>query len=430
MQQASNKRFWFASSRIRNLYIYYVLALLVLVLGFGFVMFSYSHLQRAQLSPLQLSDRSVALIAAAQNLPKKERMLLLKGEMRRGLHVNYSHKPAPAATVINVGDIAAVRQQIMQQPQNFNMSVGLGQNIWLNIRHHPNFKGLLFDSFVMLGALLLLAIAALLYSFVRRVAFPLQDFVRASQRFAVDMQAPPMALSGPLELRQAVIAFNNMQAQVRRLVGDRTQMLAAISHDLRTPITRLQLRAEAMPDSQREKAIADLQEMEQMINSILSFARDYSQQENISRFDLGALLDTICNDLQDAGRKVELLETDDMHSQMAISGRMLALKRALTNLIENAVKYGARAIVSMQTDDAGWQIKIKDQGPGIDEVELEKVFRPFYRVDAARTSGKGGSGLGLAVARDIVRAHGGEIKLRNLPTGGLQVTVSLPRDDD
>lgn len=430
MQQLEAKRSLFSSIRVRNLYIYYVIALLVLVIGFAFVVFSYAHLQRLGQSPVELADRSVALVAAANNMPKAERVQLLKGAMRRGLHVSYSRQPALATTIINKGDIATVRQQIMLHPENFNLSVAVAENTWMNIRHHANYKSLLFDSFLILGVLLLGSMMVLLYSFVQRVAYPLQGFIMAAQRFAVDMQAPPMALTGPPELQRAVTAFNDMQAQVRRLIGDRTQMLAAISHDLRTPITRLQLRVESMPGEQREKAIADLQEMEQMINSILSFARDYSQEEPISRFDLGALLDTICDDLQDAGRDIELQTADKLRGQCVLSGRILALKRALNNLIENAVKYGQQARVSLHDDGANWQIRIKDQGPGIPEADLNKVFRPFYRLDAARTSGKGGSGLGLAVARDIVRAHGGDIKLINQPAGGLQVTVSLPRGDD
>jgi signal transduction histidine kinase len=218
-----------------------------------------------------------------------------------------------------------------------------------------------------------------------------------------------------------------MQDRVRRLLHDRTQMLAAISHDLRTPITRLQLRAEYLQGTnQYDKAIADLKEMENMISSILSFARDHVRSENMERFDLNALLQTLCDDLADVGSHVVY------HSElqrMPYFGRIVALKRAINNLIENAVKYGDRAEVSLKQTDKELQIRISDEGPGIPQDQLEKVFAPFYRVDTARSPKKSGTGLGLAVARDIIRAHGGEIRLYNREPHGLTAVISLPRQE-
>ncbi len=238
-----------------------------------------------------------------------------------------------------------------------------------------------------------------------------------------------MAVEGSREMREVIIEYNNMQEKIRRLVLDRTQMLAAISHDLRTPITRLLMRIEYLQGSEQyDKAVKDLKEMDQMIRSILAFARDYAANEVMEKFELGALLESICNDLVDTKLDVEYLSWD-MHK--VFYGRVNALRRAISNVIENAVKYGDKAYVQMELKQGEVQIKVKDCGPGIPEVEMEKVFAPFYRVDPARNPEKGGSGLGLAVSRDIIRSHAGDVKLYNSdePGMGLLVVMHLPVSD-
>lgn len=413
----------FASDRVRRIYFVYFAGAIIIVIALLFVVLSYQRLVRVQQNPVQLSDRAVSLAAAAQSLPPKQLHLVTKGPLRQGLHVQISKAPPPESTLINQGDLSGLREAIMNQPDQFDLSVQVADQRWLTLRHHLVTKPLLFYGFMLSSFVLLVAFAAWMFGLVRRLAYPLGGFVKAAQRFGIDIQAPPIAVTGPPELQQAIAAFNQMQAQVKQLVDDRTQMLAAISHDLRTPITRLKLRAEWMSDQkQQAKVLADLEEMQQMIDSILSFARDYSSQEALAKLDLNALLDTICDDLIDAGRDVRYQGL----GRAPIQGRLLALKRALSNLIENAVKYGGQAQVELVRDGSQLQIKIKDQGPGIPESELKKVFLPFYRVDAARTSGAGGSGLGLAVARDIIRAHAGDIQLRNLKPAGLLVLVTLP----
>jgi len=260
---------------------------------------------------------------------------------------------------------------------------------------------------------------------VKRLATPLGLFVNATKRFGVDVDAPPLALQGPPELQEVIVAFNEMQARVKRLLNDRTQMLAAISHDLRTPITRLQLRAEYLEDTnQYDKAIADLNEMENMISSVLSFARDHTQEEAMQRFDLNALLETLCNDMEDLGHDA-VYHSDG--SRAPYFGRISASRRAFTNLVENAIKYGEKVdVILKKVGDDILEVKISDSGPGIPESQMEKVFSPFYRVDAARSLQKAGAGLGLAVARDVIRAQGGDIQLSNREPRGLMVQVSLP----
>ena len=193
-----------------------------------------------------------------------------------------------------------------------------------------------------------------------------------------------MALQGSREMKEAIAAFNQMQSRIKRLVSDRTQMLAAISHDLRTPITRLQLRAEYISDEkQYNKSLDDLKEMETMISSILSFSRDYASTEPIELFDMNALLATMCDDFTDTGKPA----TYNCHDKrITIKARLIPIKRALTNLIENAIKYGESANISLIPQDELLQIKIEDAGPGIAEHQMDKVFDPFYRIDPAKVS--------------------------------------------
>jgi signal transduction histidine kinase len=201
-------------------------------------------------------------------------------------------------------------------------------------------------------------------------------------------------------------------------------MIAAISHDLGTPITRLRLRAEFIEDQeQKQKTLADLEEMNRMISSTLTFARDDSVQEPRTLVDLAALIRSVCGDLSDAGLMVEC----EQHEPLSYSCRPTALRRALTNLIENAAKYGERARISIIDGGQDVTVQIDDLGPGIPEDQLENVFRPFHRLEGSRSRQTGGTGLGLTVARTIVRAHGGEIVLQNRSGRGLRVQVTLPR---
>jgi signal transduction histidine kinase len=261
----------------------------------------------------------------------------------------------------------------------------------------------------------------------RRVTRPLGVFATAATRLGTDVTTPPMPVRGPSELRAAAEAFNQMQQRVRRMIEDRVQMLAAIAHDLRTPITRLRLRAEFVEDAgQQAKLLSDLDEMEAMIGAALAFAREETLVEPRAPVDLRRVLDDIAAELTEAGHEVRV--AGDRHAE--IDGRGSALKRALRNLVENAVKYGHRAEVRLTATPKQLTVTIDDEGPGIAESEFENVFRPFYRVEPSRSRQTGGTGLGLTVARSIVRGHGGDITLANRAEGGLRQTVLLPRSED
>ncbi|WP_240002267.1 sensor histidine kinase [Oleisolibacter albus] len=253
---------------------------------------------------------------------------------------------------------------------------------------------------------------------------PLRRFAAAANRLGIDMNAPSLDEAGPREVRLAAAAFNKMQRRLRAFVEDRTRMLAAVSHDLRTPLTRLRLRAEFIDDEAvRDKMLEDLAEMEAMIGSTLAFARDEAGQEPIQPLDINAAVAKLVDDMRDSGNSVGLSPAS---APLQIMGRRMALRRAFGNLIDNAVKYGTRAEVGITEAGDTVMVTIDDHGPGIPDAEFDNVFRPFFRLEASRSRDTGGTGLGLSVANDIIRAHGGEIRLANRPEGGLRVTVVLP----
>lgn len=271
---------------------------------------------------------------------------------------------------------------------------------------------------VMVTTVLILS-ALVVYHLVQ----PLRVFSRAAERLGVDIHAPSLPESGPQEVMHATRAFNEMQERILKLIDDRTRMLAAISHDLRTPITRLRLRADFIEDEeQSEKALRDLDEMESMISSLLSFARDDASEEPREIVDLVALLQSVCDDMEDIGSAVTFIG----EGRLPYSCSRLALRRAFTNLLENAIRYGARARLTFSKSDDRVVVHIDDDGPGIPEAEKVKAFDPFYRIEKSRNRETGGTGVGLYVARMIIRGHGGEISLKNRNEGGLRVEVVLP----
>lgn len=274
-----------------------------------------------------------------------------------------------------------------------------------------------------------LGLAALLVAVVlvwgaHRMTRPLTAFAEAAARLGLDTEPPALPEHGSRELRQATRAFNRMTARIRRLVDDRTLLLAAVPHDLRTMLTRLRLRAEFIEDrEQREMAAADLDEMNAMLDATLAFARDEAADERPVPVDLAALLRTLVEDLAGAGRPASC----DGPRRLAVSGRPVALRRLVENLLDNALRYGGEARAALQRLDEGRvEILVDDRGPGIPEALRERVFDPFFRVDGSRSRETGGSGLGLAVVRAIVQRHGGTIRLEDRPGGGLRVRVILP----
>lgn len=276
-----------------------------------------------------------------------------------------------------------------------------------------------------LTVLLLLLVAMLA---ARRIGRPLQRLTDAAERLGRGEEVDVLPEAGPEDIRRTTEAFNRMQSRLRRFVEDRTRMIAAISHDLRTPITSLRLRAEFIDDLEmKEKVIATLDEMQAMTEGALAFAREEGTAEPTRTTDLDALLESLCADLAEMGWDV----TFAGGGRVAWRGRPDGLRRALRNVIENAVRYGERARVSLAVSPEVLEVIVEDDGPGIPEPEFEHVFAPFVRLEISRNRSTGGVGLGLAIARTIVRAHGGDIMLANLGDGvairGLRAVIRLPR---
>jgi signal transduction histidine kinase len=258
---------------------------------------------------------------------------------------------------------------------------------------------------------------------------PLSRLSEAADRFGADVHAPPLAETGPREVKHAAAAFNRMQRRLRQFVTDRTRMLAAISHDLRTPLTRMRLRAEMMDEGEpRTKILADLQEMEDMVGATLAFARDENADEPSRPIDLAALLETIAADARDMDQQVSLHPASGPNGagSLPVLMRPRTFKRAIVNIIDNAVRYAGGAEIEVSRDRDEAVIRIADHGPGIPEAERENVLRPFYRCEGSRSRDTGGIGLGLSIASDTISAHGGKMALSETPGGGLTVEVRLP----
>ncbi|MBK5529356.1 HAMP domain-containing protein [Pseudomonas sp. TH06] len=268
-------------------------------------------------------------------------------------------------------------------------------------------------------------IATLLVAWIatRQLANPLQRFANAARRFGSDLRAPPINIEGPEEIRQVIIAFNTMQAQIQHFIGERTHMLASISHDLRAPLTRMRLRSEFIEDLEYQgKQIRDIEEMQSMINAALAFFREDTQPEHTTAFDLSELLHTIVDDYRDQHIAIDY----DGPAHLVYEGRPLGIKRVIVNLLENAEKYAQHPRIELSSDERSIRIDVSDEGPGIPEESLQRVFDPFFRLEASRNRHTGGVGLGLSAARAIVREQGGELTLSNRSGGGLVARVELP----
>lgn len=305
------------------------------------------------------------------------------------------------------------------------VSVELAPNSWLNVEAgRPPTPGRPFWAYLVSALLTALLIGGFAVLAVRKITRPLKALSGAAERLGRGEHTEPLPETGPPEIRQTTQAFNNMNERLTRYVQDRTRMLAAVSHDLRTPLTTLRLRAELIDDlSIRDKIVQTVDEMQAMAEETLAFARDDAANESLQRVDLPLLIDGLSEDLRALGRDVRFTPS----ARITIPCRSNALKRALRNLIENAIAYGQRAYIDVTEREQDVIVCIDDDGPGIASEDLKNVFKPFYRVEQSRSRQTGGVGLGLAIARTIVQRHGGQLSLANRPEGGLRASVTLPK---
>ena len=315
----------------------------------------------------------------------------------------------------------------------FTASVAMPDGRWLNVAVGPPPGAPPWGrTFLLAFALSAIGVAVVTVAMGRRISKPMQRLATAAGRLGRGEEVGDLPEAGPVELRGTVRAFNLMRERLDRFVRDRTAMLAAISHDLRTPITSLRLHAELVEDERtRAKIVAALDEMQRMTEETLAFIREDMRQEETRTVDLHALVDSVAADLADLGHEVSVPESDESgeSGRILVACRPVALRRAFRNLLENAGAYGVRATARIARVDAGLRVVIEDEGPGIPELDLERVFEPFVRLEESRSRDTGGTGLGLAIARTIVRRHGGDIRLENRDEGGLRATVALPGVD-
>ncbi len=401
----------------------------------------------------EISARAFGLWRAVLMAPPERRAAALaEVELPQGLSATLDDEPLaqpgmpppplPAMRLFRLDQIASagpprlrareVRVAGLGGPFEFAISLALPEGQWLNLRVRlPRPRPWHSETFLLAFLVMTATAAGLTLWAVRRLTRPVRDLAEAADRLGRDVNAPPLPEEGPSEVATAARAFNTMAGRIRRFVGDRTQMLAAIGHDLRTPITRLRLRAEFMEDEeQRRRMLADLDEMEAMIVATLAFARDEAAAEPAVPLDLAALCCTVLDEAADARPEAAERVSYAGPERLVAQGRPVALKRAVANLVNNALSYGGAARLRLSPPDARGQgplrLTVEDDGPGVPPTELEAVFQPFRRLEASRNRETGGVGLGLPIARNILRAHGGDVVLRNREGGGLLAEATLP----
>jgi signal transduction histidine kinase len=308
----------------------------------------------------------------------------------------------------------------------FSASLRLEDGRWATVEPP---RGLLspWQSRLLLAlSISLLLLAPLVWWMARRLTRPIRVFAAAAERLGANPDAEPLTPSGPSEVRTAIHAFNDMQASLRDHMRRRTQTVAAIAHDLRTPLTRLRFRAEQVPDVLRDRMAADVEEMDTLIAQAMAWVRGEALPERVEVFDLSALTADCARGFGETGESV----TFSAGPALNVRADPSAVRRAVANLIANAVKYAGSARVSTAAADGRAMVRVEDDGPGLPEEQLQTVFEPFHRAEPSRSRETGGTGLGLTVARQAARAHGGDVVLTNRPEGGLIAELTVPLHEE
>lgn len=320
-----------------------------------------------------------------------------------------------------------VKKILMQKPIATKkvFSIELHDNSWLNIEIKPSkqSKKLFYLAIFSLLLLCLLAISLITYLVIRKLNTPLVNLASSLKQANASALWSSMPLIGNDEENKIYQAINRFQEKINETLDKRTQMLSSISHDLRTPLTRIKLRVENFSDSSHySKLIGDISEIEQMISELLLYFRDINHKEPKQKFDCVALLGAL---VDDANIKMRNASFDSPEDKIIYHGQINLLKRAFSNLINNAIYYGKHAYIKIIQKKEKIIITIEDDGKGLDESEIKNIIKPFYRVESSRNRAFGGSGLGLSIAKEIFERHGGELSISNLRDGGLSVCITL-----
>jgi signal transduction histidine kinase len=319
-----------------------------------------------------------------------------------------------------------IRSPLDLRPMRLSLNVGSKEYLNLEIVAPPSY---FMFSLPKLGLLIgaMVAIFFLNFYVVRRINTPLQKLIENLELALENNQWQPIVVSEQDENMEIFTKINQLQQSYHKLIKDRTHMLEAISHDLRTPLTRIKLRAEDYEDTpQYPKLLQDISEMESMITETLNYFRDSDYDEAAQPFDLNIMLDALVDDLNITAKHIEF-ESDEQ--AIIVNGKFNLLKRAFNNVLRNAMLYGETAVIEVKEIQHSIEILIKDKGAGIAHDQLDKVFSPYYRVETSRSRKTGGSGLGLTIAKEIIQLHNGSLSLQNLAEGGLCVTIVLPKSN-
>lgn len=386
----------------------------------------FSHYRAVHFSHSEVRSKIQSALLLARDSPPRQYLTIIDLLREQGMHIALENiRPNEGFNIRRGESISKAMRQLENKDDLDQIGVQLDTGQWMVFAIHSKTSAWITASEIITMLAVVAVIFLLTYVLFFSYMLPIRLIARAVERLGIDLNTHRLATVGPASMRALIRSFNSMQQRVQKLLQDKSKMLAAISHDLRTPITRLQLRAEFIEDeSQYEKTLQDLADMEHMIASILSFCKDYSQVEEKSQLDLSSLVESVVEDFQAVASPVVV---NTVEPRLFYYGRVSILRRAITNVIENALKYGKSAELDLiQRESGDIVLSIKDQGPGIPEAELGRVFEPFYRCDRARSPSVGGSGLGLSVVKDIIADHNGRIMLINLPEGGLLVEIILP----
>jgi len=346
----------------------------------------------------------------------------LQAALGKGYDVKVSATLDPAKRAISIG--GPLFSESRDSTELYDATVKFPDGYTLLFRIARLTRGGLLPRGLFINlAVLFIVMAVALFVTARSITRPLSELARAADSVGRDLRQPRLAERGARELRHAARAFNTMQDRLQRYLDSRSRVLAAMSHDLKTPLTRLRLQVEMLEDGAAQGRIGkQLDEMESMVRGALALFRGLDDDEAFAPVDINELLATLQSEFAEMSAPVII----EGHAVRAILGKPQGLRRCLTNLIANAVKFGSRATVIVE-DGTALVIRVRDEGPGVPEDQLERVFEPFYRIESSRNRDTGGSGLGLSIARDVVQAHGGSLALKNLPVRGLEATVTLPR---
>lgn len=392
-------------------------------------------------------ERIVSLVPAIEAVDPAARMAIARDASTRRTRVSVDPEPAvkdpptgPRSRALT-DDLAealpgrALRAAILQRPPrhggpsdvrfvtvviSIRLDVPDGPPQWLNLVAQgsgPQRPRIDDDLFLLLLSLSLVAVLGVSWLFLNRLTRPLTGLAEATRAAGRGDRSVRVPETGPTELRDTAAAFNDMQDQIARFDAERLRTIAALGHDLRTPITSLRIRAELLDEDEAGPMIRTLDEMTVMADGLIAYAKGSGDSEEVRQVDLGELLTRLATD-----RGAEIVALDALE----VPGRPVALGRAFGNLVDNAMRYAGAARIGLDRRDGFAEITIDDDGPGIAPDRLEAMFEPFVRGEDSRSLDTGGAGLGLSIARNIVVAHGGTIAMKNRQTGGLRVTVSLP----